>query len=287
MKKRWFSGIIIPVLCVILAGLLIWSLIYFNFHRIFVLTQNLGLGKDRGELVICSPKCYSVALEDIESDTRINIDQSLMLVNTSYTVSEDYVWNISEYKSTGVYMNTCMQASYASLSAAVTEQTGKKLYVSSDVRGREEQEELYEKDPTTATLPGASEHETGLCVDVYVAGAAGDSFLKSEAGRFVNSHAHEYGLIIRYPSYGEDKTGIRFEPWHIRYVGCAVAGYIYNDNLTLEEFVDGLEIGKFYSYGDYIFSRQDASLSLEIPQDAKNVTLSPDNTGYYILVAQM
>lgn len=287
MKKRYFTGIIIPILCVLLAVLLIWSLIYFNFHRIFVLAQELGLGKDKGELVICSPECDAVSLEDIESDTRISVDQSLMLVNTSHMVDEDFGWSIAEYKSTGVYMNTCMLSSYASLSAAVTEKTGKKLYVSSDVRGREEQEELYEKDPTTATVPGASEHETGLCVDVYVAGAAGDSFLKSEAGRFVNSHAHEYGFIIRYPSYGEEKTGIRFEPWHVRYVGKAVAGYVYNNNLTLEEFVEGLEVGRFYEYGGYVFSRQDVSESVLVPQNVKNVTLSPDNTGHYILVAQM
>lgn len=287
MKKTKRVGIIFPIVCVLLAILLIWSLIYFNFHRIFVLAQNLGLGKEKCALAVCTPECDTLSFEDIERDTRIHTDQSLMLVNTSHTVDEDHVWDISEYKSTGVYMNRCMQASYASLSAAVTEQTGKKLYVSSDVRDREEQEALYEKDPTTATLPGASEHETGLCVDVYVAGYAGDSFLKSEAGRFVNSNAHKYGFIIRYPSYGEDKTGIRFEPWHIRYVGMGVADYIYNNNLTLEEFVDGLEVNKFYSYGDYVFSRQDASQPLKIPQNAKNVTLSPDNTGYYILVAQI
>ena len=65
------------------------------------------------------------------------------------------------------------------LSAAVKDQTGNKLYVSSDFRTAEEQQVLYDEDPLTATLPGASEHQTGLALDVYVAYYAGDAFIKS------------------------------------------------------------------------------------------------------------
>jgi D-alanyl-D-alanine carboxypeptidase len=132
---------------------------------------------------------------------------------------------------------------YAQLSGVVKELTGNKLYVSSDLRTREEQEALYREDPATATIPGASEHQSGLALDVYVAYYAGDAFLKSPSGRFVNTHAHHYGFIIRYPAYGEEITGIRFEPWHIRYVGAPHARVIYNNQLTLEEYILSFEVG--------------------------------------------
>ena len=134
-------------------------------------------------------------------------------------------------------MNVCILDAYGELAAAVYEKTEEKLYISSGIRDREKQQVLYEQDPNTATIPGASEHETGLCMDVYVSGFAGDGFIKSEAGLFVNAHGHEYGFIIRYPKHGEEQTGIRFEPWHIRYVGQPHADIIYNNKLTLEEYI--------------------------------------------------
>ncbi len=284
--RKSIKTLIIAVSAVLVVAIAL-SVVCLNYHRIFIISQNIGVGKDKNPLEICSPETDEINLNDIDKYEYIDLNQSLMLVNTEYTVDENYPWSISEYKDTTVYMNDCMKDAYARLSQAVTDKTGKKLYVSSDVRDRDEQEALYEKDPNTATVPGASEHETGLCVDVYVAGFGGDAFLKSKAGRFVNSHAHEYGFIIRYPSYGEDITGIRFEPWHIRYVGDGVADYIYNNNLTLEEFVCNLEVGKFYSYGEYIFSRQRCEEPIKVPQNAKKCTVSLDNTGYYIIVSQM
>ena len=35
----------------------------------------------------------------------------------------------------------------------------------------------------------------------------------------------------------EDITGYIFEPWHLRYVGKALAKELYKNNLTLEEYV--------------------------------------------------
>lgn len=48
----------------------------------------------------------------------------------------------------------------------------------------------------------------------------------------------QYGFIIRYPADKEEITGIAYEPWHLRYVGEEVAGYIMENSLTLEEFTE-------------------------------------------------
>lgn len=280
--------IIIIIASALILSLILGVVVYFNQHNIFVFAQNHKIGKDASCLEVTDVQTEKITLSEAQTDSRFCIDQSLVLINTTYLAPKDYPWQISEYKSTTVYMNDCMKDAYAALSSAVTERTDRKLYVSSDVRDREEQQALYLEDPHTATLPGASEHETGLCVDVYIAKYAGDAFLKSESGRFVNAHAHEYGFIIRYPSYGENSTGVRFEPWHIRYVGFPHAEYIYNNNLTLEEYILSLEADVFYRYGDYIISRQSVSDgALNVPTDAKSVTISPDNTGYYIVTSKM
>ena len=208
-----------------------------------------------------------------------------MLVNTLYTLDEGFEPQVSEYKSTTVYMNNCMLDAYATLSADISKKFRQKLYVSSDFRSADEQAALYEEDPLTATLPGASEHQTGLALDVYVAYFSGDGFIKSPVGRFINRNSWKYGFIIRYPSHAEDITGIRFEPWHIRYVGHPHADIIYNNHITLEEYVEQLKEGQWYEIDEYYVCRIEISDNEEIsfPNDFSSCTISPDNTGKVII----
>ena len=258
-----------------------------NYHRIYVFAETRGWFRQSIGINGTDVVGTSYSFDEMAADPRITVDQSLMLVNTEYTLPEDYEADVLEYKDTTVYMSRCMLESYARLSAAVSEKTGKKLYVSSDFRTAEEQEELYREDPLTATLPGASEHQTGLALDVYVAKYSGDAFVKSVAGRFVNSHSWEYGFIIRYPSYGEDVTGIRFEPWHIRYVGHPHADVIYKNHTTLEEYIWGIEIGDWYEIDGYLVSRQKpVDGCLILPCEFESCVISPDNTGCYIITVR-
>ena len=53
--------------------------------------------------------------------------------------------------------------------------------------------------------------------------------------KWIHQNCHRYGFILRYPEGKEDITKYNYEPWHIRYVG-SIANYIYNNNLTLEEY---------------------------------------------------
>lgn len=263
--------------------------IHFNSHRLFVLLEGLGVFCDPLSIVENDGefKTEKFTLSELEADERITIDQSMMLINTEYMLDKSFVPDVSEYKDTDVYMNKCMLESYARMSADIIEKFDKKLYVSSDLRSTEEQEQLYLDDPLTATMPGASEHQTGLALDVYVAYFAGDGFIKSPVGRFVNAECWKYGFIIRYPSYGEDETGIRFEPWHIRYVGQPHANIIYNNHLTLEEYILSLEVGQWYEADGYLFCRQAAvDGELSLPESFNSCTISPDNTGYYVVTVQ-
>lgn len=225
-----------------------------------------------------------IKVSDIETDERFAVDQSLMLINTEYKISENTVFDITEYKNSGVKMNSCIVEAYGSLSDAVFSETGKKLYVSSHLRTAEEQAELFEESPELATEPGASEHETGLCLDIYVQYNAGDNFLKTDAGRFVNTKCHEYGFVIRYPIYGSSQTGIRFEPWHIRYVGKIHAKIIYANSLTLEEYIFSLQENTVYTVENYLITRQRPTDGyIDIPKGFENYHISADNTGCFIV----
>ncbi|MBQ8408275.1 MAG: M15 family metallopeptidase [Clostridia bacterium] len=263
--------------------------IHLNVDKLFLCFEEWGWFSSEVEINACQePATVKTSFEALRNDPRVSIDRSLMLVNTEYTLPDGFEPQISEYKDTDVFMSSCMLDAYASLSAAVAEQFDQKLYVSSDLRSAEEQAALYLEDPLTATLPGASEHQTGLALDVYVAYFAGDGFLKSPAGRFVNAECWKYGFIIRYPSFGEDVTGIRFEPWHIRYVGLPHAKIIYNNRLTLEEYVLSMEIGKWYKADGYLYCRQalTADGKLSLPESFESCVISPDNTGCYIVTVK-
>lgn len=88
--------------------------------------------------------------------------------------------------------------------------------------------------------PGASEHQTGLAVDVSCASMGyglDSSFGQTTEGIWIRDHVHEYGFILRYQEGKEDITGYAYEPWHIRYVGEEAATEIYNNEITLEEFL--------------------------------------------------
>ena len=275
--------LILAVLCAAAVALLA------SYHKIYMFVEEKGLFCDTVDVDIAQNiESERISLESVLSDERFTVNQSLMLVNTIYMLPQDFEAEVSEYKDTTVFMNDCIMSAYEELSRAVLEKTGNKLYVSSSVRDREEQQALYLEDPLTATVPGASEHETGLSLDVYVARFSGDGFLRSKSGRFVNSHCWEYGFIIRYPSYGETYTNIRYEPWHIRYVGHPHSDIIYNNHLTLEQYILSLEPGVFYETGEYIITRQEAVDSmLTIPSGCDSYVISPDNTGYYIVTAKL
>jgi len=92
--------------------------------------------------------------------------------------------------------------------------------------------------------PGASEHQTGLALDVTVAGDLTSDFGKTTAGIWIAKNAHRFGFIIRYPYAKTEITQITYEPWHLRYVSVPHAEIIMENNLTLEEyagFIAGLE----------------------------------------------
>lgn len=86
-------------------------------------------------------------------------------------------------------------------------------------------------------LPGTSEHELGLAVDII----ADKSRSSNETVySWLEQNAYLYGFILRYPAVKESVTGISYEPWHYRYVGEEAAKEMYESGLCLEEYLQQL-----------------------------------------------
>ncbi len=91
----------------------------------------------------------------------------------------------------------------------------------------------------TSAIPGQSEHQTGLAIDVSspsVNFALEESFGDTVEGKWLAENAPKFGFIIRYPKGKEAVTGYSYEPWHIRYVGVQIAEEIAAKGITLEEY---------------------------------------------------
>lgn len=98
-----------------------------------------------------------------------------------------------------------------------------------------------EKAKTYSAVPGTSEHQSGLAIDVSGTDgtcAADDCFANTGEAAWLEGNAHKYGYIIRFPKDKENITGYQYEPWHIRYVGVNLATELYNKRLTLEEYYE-------------------------------------------------
>lgn len=171
------------------------------------------------------------------------------------------------------------------LFSACLDRTGQALEFTDTYRTLDEQEALYGVN-LFAVPAGESEHHTGLAADIKTEGFGGRRFLLSKAGRFVAENAHRYGFIIRYPLWAEKKTGIDYEPWHLRYVGVPHAEIIYTQKLILEEYLSFFELGKFYRYGAYILSRQSGE-RLSFPPHGSPVCVSKDGCGGKILCGKI
>ncbi len=85
-------------------------------------------------------------------------------------------------------------------------------------------------------LPGCSEHQTGLAIDIAsINYGILCSNLTDKEITYLIKNIYKYGFILRYPAFKEKITGYDYEPWHYRFVGTDLAKYLTEKRLTLEE----------------------------------------------------
>ena len=142
-------------------------------------------------------------------------------------------------------------AAVVAMFAAFADQTGLAMQSQSAFRSYSSQQSVYagwvdslgqEGADLTSARPGFSEHQTGLAIDIAALPAEcslDQCFADTPQGEWAQAKAWEFGFIVRYPEGMTAVTGYEYEPWHLRYVGVALATQMHDTGATtLEQFFD-------------------------------------------------
>ena len=102
------------------------------------------------------------------------------------------------------------------------------------------EDEARELAGRSVAVPGTSEHQLGLALDIVDNGnwKLDESQAKTATQQWLMAHSWEYGWILRYPEGSSEQTGIIYEPWHYRYVGRETAADLHSRGVCLEEYLD-------------------------------------------------
>lgn len=175
---------------------------------------------------------------------------SSLLVNKFNSLPADYQPNLVKTSNWYAYpdadeMDEEAYYAYISMYNAAKEE-GFNIAMYSTYRPYDEQEEIYndykaaygsEYADSYAARPGHSEHQTGLVVDVLIdSNYTRENFDTSPQFDWLINNSYKYGFILRYPKDKEYITGYKYESWHYRYVGVEIATYIYEHNITFDEY---------------------------------------------------
>lgn len=167
------------------------------------------------------PEDFTVELASIDETRKFDkraIDYLQKMINDMRVQGAPNIWAQSTYRSIEYQKNTYDKSVQEYIAQGKTKQEAEKLT-----------DEYIQK-------PGTSEHNLGLAVDFN---NAKESFEKTKEFKWLQENASKYGFILRYPKEKENITGIKYEPWHWRYVGQEHAEKIKSQNLCLEEYVQG------------------------------------------------
>ena len=107
------------------------------------------------------------------------------------------------------------------------------------------QEEAQVIAARSVAVPGTSEHQLGLALDIIDNRnwRLDESQAQMPTQQWLMENSWKYGWILRYPNEKSEITGIIYEPWHYRYVGRAVAAEIHELGVCLEEYLQMLTVG--------------------------------------------
>lgn len=186
--------------------------------------------------------------------TNVSVDFTRILVNGKYSLPADYKPTLSEaVPGSGQYLDYRVAPYFRQMYNAakadgitLTPISGYRSYerqknnfenrITSNMNSGLDRVEATKLAATVIMIPGASEHNAGLAMDIC---SLADSFENTKEFEWLDEHAAEYGFILRYPKDAKSReiTGVVYEPWHYRYVGVEAAREIKSRGITFEEYV--------------------------------------------------
>ena len=183
-------------------------------------------------------------------------DELFILVNENNKLEDDYVPStlvesdiaFEEYIECKQLDERTSNAAKEMFNAALNDNVN--LIAISGYRSYSVQENLYnsrvevkgvEKTRQYTAEAGASEHQTGLAIDIVCNDYPylDEGFENTDAFKWLYNNCYKYGFILRYQKGKEDITGYNYEPWHFRYIGDVdIAKDIMERGICFEEFID-------------------------------------------------
>ena len=180
-------------------------------------------------------------------------DWKIMLVNKQHPIPDDYKFPLGTITGTMRCDERIISPLLDMMKAAHAE--GVSLIICSPYRDMDRQTMLFDTKinrymeagmsymdaynlaSQAVTVPGSSEHQVGLAIDIITDGYSSldEGFGNTRAGKWLSENSYKYGFVLRYPSGKEDITSIEFEPWHFRYVGVDAATFMVQNDICLEE----------------------------------------------------
>lgn len=222
-----------------------------------------SINNSNNEIVLSSLDEKSLEYEDIESDYKeleylesILNDKYFVLINRDNKLDKSYVpsnLKKSEAKFLDYVQDNNLESATSDAARKMFEaaaQDGISLIGVSGYRSYSLQKKLYEtrvrengeeKTRAYTAEPGASEHQSGLAIDILCNEyqTLDEGFENTDAFRWLTENCYKYGFILRYLKGKEDITGYNYEPWHFRYIGNEeIAEDIMNRGLTFEEYIN-------------------------------------------------
>lgn len=182
-----------------------------------------------GETHYFSPQGIHVWLVNYNHSVPEAYETELITRNDGYQVAEICQENLQNM------LDACAEAGHAPMirSAYRTQEYQTMLYEAKVAQCGEEEAK------TIVAVPGTSEHQLGLALDIVDSHYPNldEHQAETETQQWLMEHCWEYGFILRYPEGATDITGIIYEPWHYRYVGVIAALEIRDMGVTLEEYL--------------------------------------------------
>lgn len=210
-----------------------------EYYEVYKDTNNIILSLN----TINFPDYYNNEIKELN-----NLSFPIQLVNRKYYLTNSYlpsdlveITNVKKIirKNETMLLSNIVYTAYQNLYKDM-KSNGLEVYIFSAYRSYEKQISIYNNSPNKSYVanPGHSEHQTGLVLDISTLNSGLTvHFENTNEFKFLKNNAHLYGFILRYPKDKEYITGYSYEPWHYRYVGIEHAKIIYDNNLTLEEYI--------------------------------------------------
>lgn len=205
------------------------------------------------------PPATTIEIETMLPDEAADIpsdDWRLVLVNQANPLPDGFSVELTEL----MYQQSIDSRAYPDLQQMMDDCRAEGLapQICSSYRSYETQKRLFDREvsrlissgysqtdaeiqaATCVAVPGTSEHQLGLALDIVDQSYPTLDKKQALTGvqQWLMAHSWEYGFVLRYPYEKDEITGTIYEPWHYRYVGKNAAREMYEQDLCLEEYLD-------------------------------------------------